>query len=99
MPASEDVDWLTCAKYHECIGVRLPSGEGCWAHADEQDMDDALKRLGEDGRLDARGVTLTDDLLQRLLHAVPRDDQEHRLLTDAQFYRATFRSGARFPMA
>ena len=32
------------------IGVTLSSGGKCWAHADDQDINDALKRLGEDGR-------------------------------------------------
>jgi len=42
------------------------------AHADDQNLDAALKRLGEDGRLEARGVPITQALLGRLLAAAPR---------------------------
>ncbi len=53
------------------IGVRLPAGDKCWAHAHGNDLQAALKRLGEDGRLDARGVPISKDLLHQLLAAVP----------------------------
>jgi hypothetical protein len=63
-----NVDWATCAD-DGCNGIRLPTGDKCWAHAAEADLDPALKRLGEDGRLDARGVPITQELLERLLAA------------------------------
>jgi hypothetical protein len=69
----DNVGWEMCA-HDGCLGVRLPTGGKCWAHAAGTDLDSALKRLGEDGQLDARGVPITQELLGRLLSAVPRDD-------------------------
>jgi hypothetical protein len=46
----------------------------CWAHATEPDVDAALTQLAADGRLDGRGVRFTEDLLLRVLGAVPRDE-------------------------
>jgi uncharacterized protein YjbI with pentapeptide repeats len=90
-----NVDWATCAD-DGCNGIRLPTGDKCWAHAAEADLDPALKRLGEDGRLDARGVPITQELLERLLAAAPQDDHGHTLLMGAQFDIATFRGDAVF---
>ncbi len=93
--ADHNVDWEPCAA-EACIGVRLPTGGKCWAHADDPDMDAALTRLGEHGRLDARGVPLTAELLHRLLAAAPPGDQGHAVLTGARFDHATFLGDARF---
>ena len=73
-----------------------PTGDKCWAHTADTDLDPAFKRLGEDGRLDARGVPITQELLERLLAAVPHDDQGHPVLTAAQFRGATFQGTAGF---
>jgi len=89
MAAPEKVDWDTCEE-DDCIGVRLPSGGKCWAHPEDQDFDAALKRLGEDGDLDARGVQLTRELLGRLLQAAPKDEHHHPVLTSSRFEWATF---------
>jgi uncharacterized protein YjbI with pentapeptide repeats len=90
-----NVDWATCAD-DGCNGIRLPTGDKCWAHAAEADLDPALKRLGEDGRLDARGVPITQELLERLLASAPQDDHGHTLLMGALLDRATFRGDAVF---
>ncbi len=37
--------WDTCAD-DGCVGVRLPTGGKCWAHAADSDLDPALKRSG-----------------------------------------------------
>jgi Pentapeptide repeats (9 copies) len=101
MTAREDhmpdhnVDWETCTD-DRCIGVRLPTGSKCWAHAADTELDPAFKRLGVDGHLDARGVPITQELLRRLLAAAPQDDQGHAILTDARFEEATFRGFAKF---
>jgi uncharacterized protein YjbI with pentapeptide repeats len=101
MTASQDVDWDLCdvCADEDGIGVRLPSGGKCWAHADDQDLDSALKRLREGGRLDVRGVVITQELLGRLLAAAPRNDHGRTLLIDAQFDRATFQGDVLFPGA
>jgi hypothetical protein len=93
--ADHNVDWEACAD-DDCVGVRLPTGGKCWAHADDSDLDAAFKRLGRDGRLDARGVPITAELLDRLLAAAPQDEHGHRVLTDARFDGATFQGDAWF---
>jgi uncharacterized protein YjbI with pentapeptide repeats len=97
--ADPNVDWETCAADDDCAGVRLPTGQNCWAHAAEADLDVALKRLGEDGRLDARGVPITTELLKRLLAAAPHDRLGRPVLMNARFDMATFRGGAFFKQA
>jgi uncharacterized protein YjbI with pentapeptide repeats len=92
---NHDVGWEMCA-HDGCLGVRLPTGGKCWAHAADTDLDPALKRLGEDGRLDARGVPITKELLGRLLAVAPRDDHGDPVLTDVLFHGATFRDRAVF---
>ena len=41
---NHNVDWETCAD-KGCIGIRLPTGDRCWVHAEDTDLDAALKRL------------------------------------------------------
>jgi hypothetical protein len=74
MDGKNDVDWPTCSE-GKCSGIRLDAGGKCLAHADDQDLDAELKRLGEQGTIDARGVTISAALLERILAAAPRDEQ------------------------
>jgi uncharacterized protein YjbI with pentapeptide repeats len=101
MATSESIRWDVCERCAENggIGVRLLNGGRCWAHAGDQDIDAALKRLGEDGHLDARGVSITSELLERLLVAAPKDDQGRTVLTDSQFDEAIFKGEANFSNA
>jgi uncharacterized protein YjbI with pentapeptide repeats len=94
--AEDTVAWETCTD-DDCIGVRLPTGGRCWAHADGHNVAAALKQFGKDGQLDARGVSLSAELLQRLL-AVSRRNHQGRpaAVIAARFDRATFRSNASF---
>jgi uncharacterized protein YjbI with pentapeptide repeats len=92
--ADPAVDWQPCAE-DGCVGVCLPTGRSCWAHSTDADVDQALKRLGEGDRLDARGVPITPELLGSLLAAAPHDDG-HPVLTDPQFDKATFHGHVRF---
>ena len=87
--ADRNVDWEKCAE-DGCIGILLPTGGRCWAHASQQDLDVALKRLGEDGHVDARGVPITNELLKRLLAAAPKNDHGRPVLTEPRFDQATF---------
>ena len=52
-------------------------------HAEDSDLDAALKRLGEDSPVDARGVPITQVLLEHLLTAALHD-HGHAALTDVQ---------------
>jgi uncharacterized protein YjbI with pentapeptide repeats len=98
MATSESVDWDVCERCSEDggLGICLPSGGKCWAHATESDLEPALKQLRESGRLDARGVPITQELLERLLASAPRNDDGHPILTDARFDEAAFHASAIF---
>jgi uncharacterized protein YjbI with pentapeptide repeats len=89
MEAPEKLDWDTCTE-DDCIGVRLPSGGKCWAHADDPDLDLALKPVRRGDQLDARGVQFTQELLVRLLAAAPKDEHGRTILRAAKFEKATF---------
>jgi uncharacterized protein YjbI with pentapeptide repeats len=89
-----DVDWVTCAE-DGCVGVQLPSGGRCWAHADGHDLEAALERLRDHGQLDARGVTFTAELLHRVLDA-SHDGEGPATVRHAKFDRTTFEGGAQF---
>ena len=89
MVPSNQPEGETCAA-DSCSGVRLTAGNRCWAHAHDHDVDAGLKRLGEDGDLDARGIPITAQLLQRLLRAAPTDPQGRPSLNSARFSQATF---------
>jgi uncharacterized protein YjbI with pentapeptide repeats len=54
-----------------------------------------LKRIGDEGTIDARGVILSADLLARILDAAPHE-ADRRVIKAAQFDRATFQGGAPF---
>jgi uncharacterized protein YjbI with pentapeptide repeats len=97
MSGDSSVGWSTCSE-DECQGIRLPTGGKCLAHADSQDLDAELKRLSQEGTIDARGVTIGDELLARILGAAPPDeDQPNRpRLSRANFAGATFGHGASF---
>ena len=73
MDVPEEPPWETCEE-PGCIGVQLDDVKRCWAHATEPDVEAALTQLAADGRLDGRGVRFTEDLLLRVLGAVPRDE-------------------------
>jgi hypothetical protein len=104
MTASNDphgvVDWDVCERCQEAggIGVRLPGGTQCWAHADDQALAPALRQLGEGAPLDARGVSIAAELLVRILAATPRDPKrpDRPLLHEPQFDGASFGDGAQF---
>ena len=79
-----------------CIGIRLPSTRMCLAHANEEETAAALKLIGETGEIDARGCPITPALLERILIAVPRGENEKPLIRSCRFDRATFSGDAGF---
>jgi uncharacterized protein YjbI with pentapeptide repeats len=94
MVASRDSGWEACAE-GDCRGVRLATGDKCWAHADDVDLDVALNRLGMEGILQASGAVITSALLVRMLAAAPRDAEGLPRLV-ARFDGAIFEKGADF---
>jgi hypothetical protein len=97
--AAQGIDWEVCAQDESCTGVRLPTGDKCWAHAEQEQLDAALKQVAEEGRVDARGVPLTADLLERMLAVAPRDDQGRPVLSTVRFDQARFQGEAGFATA
>jgi len=89
MGEDNGIGWPSCAD--GCSGIRLASGDKCLAHADAPDLEAELKRFGTDGIIDARGVAISAELLDRILVAAPRKRQDPRpRFTKAQFEGATF---------
>jgi uncharacterized protein YjbI with pentapeptide repeats len=91
MSGNRRVDWATCSE-DECQGIVLQTGGKCLAHADSQDLDAELKRLSQEGTIDARGVTISAGLLDRILGAAPPDEDrpDRRRLIEANFAGADF---------
>jgi hypothetical protein len=97
MGGESSVSWATCSE-DGCQGIRLQTGDRCLAHADGQDRDAELKRFAEEGRLDARGVPISAELVDRILDAAPPDeDRPNRpRLTEVNFDGAEFGEGSAF---
>jgi uncharacterized protein YjbI with pentapeptide repeats len=83
------VDWPTCDK-DGCIGIRLAAATRCLAHAANEERDAALTQFGETGAIDARGVPITQVLLEQVLAIGPDDVNKHRMFKAADFEQATF---------
>src|SRR6266516_3346413 len=95
MAAVVAADWPTCGR-DGCTGLRLDADDGCLAHAGDQELATVLGKLSQTGSIDARGVTISGALQEKILHATPRDADGHPLLTEARFDGATFESDTNF---
>lgn len=94
MAEQADAEWPTCKLI--CTGIRLASSQTCLFHATQEESDAELKRIGEAGEIDARGVTITLDLLDRILEAVPRGERGEPQIKSCRFDGATFKCSANF---
>ena len=63
------IEWRPTCDKDGCIGVRLPASPKCLAHASDEQRNATLKRFGETGEIDARGVSITQGLLEQILAA------------------------------
>jgi uncharacterized protein YjbI with pentapeptide repeats len=90
-----DVDWPSCGK-DGCIGAPLRDDSTCLAHAKPEVRSVALKRLGETGELDVRGVPIAPGLLEEILAAAPHNPDDRPAFTIARFSQATFHGDASF---
>jgi uncharacterized protein YjbI with pentapeptide repeats len=97
MGGDSSVSWTTCSE-DDCQGIRLHTGDRCLAHADSLDRDAELRRFAEEGRLDARGVRISAELLNRILDAGPlhEDRPQPHHLGKVRFDGATFGDHAWF---
>jgi hypothetical protein len=94
MAEQAEIGWPTCEQAG-CIGIRLAAARMCLAHASEEETADALKLVGETGAIDARGVSITPTLLERILTAAPRRKKKP-LIKGCRFEQATFTGDAQF---
>jgi uncharacterized protein YjbI with pentapeptide repeats len=97
MADHEDIEWEFCSE-QDCIGVPLASGSKCLSHADDEQVDAALRRFSKDGTIDARGVRVSNNLLKRIIDAAPRKEgnPDRLYFKWAGFGHATFSDGASF---
>jgi len=90
------IEWPTCDE-DGCIGIRLDPTPKCLAHAGDEQRNTTLEHLGETGVIDARGVPITQALLEQILAAAPRDAEDRPTFQDvAAFDKATFQGDAWF---
>jgi hypothetical protein len=89
------MDWATCDE-DGCIGVRLAATTKCLAHAPDEQRNAALKQLGETGEIDARGVSITEELVEQILAAALHDPDNRPTFRAARFDEATFQGTAEF---
>lgn len=85
----------TCVE-DECIGICLNSSNKCLAHAGEEETAAALKVISQTGVVEARGMPITADLLDRIIAAVPRGENGKPLIKECDFGGATFTGDAFF---
>jgi uncharacterized protein YjbI with pentapeptide repeats len=95
MAGSVNVDWLTCDIY-DCNGICLDAGDKCLAHAEDEERDAALEQFAQTGKIDARGVTISNALVVKILDNVPCNPDGHALPLEVDFSWATFEGDALF---
>jgi uncharacterized protein YjbI with pentapeptide repeats len=88
------VAWERC-KLPGCTGAALAPGIYCLADLNPEPLAAELERIGAEGTVDARGVTVTPELLAQLIAAMPRED-DHPAVGTARFEQATFEPGCAF---
>lgn len=76
-------DWPTCRDV-DCPGVQAKGFDQCLAHLNPHELDQFLSHLGPGTDLDARGTTISEDLITRLTQAV------RRKFGDVNFSKARF---------
>lgn len=89
-----EVPWERCSKA-ACSGVPAQGGV-CLGHLSRRALDKALDPVRRGRGLDARGVTITAELLGKIIEAAPRDVEDRPKLPKARFDHATFEAGVGF---
>lgn len=84
-----DVSWPVCEAVG-CIGIKLASGNRCLGHASASEVDAAIDQVRATAIIDARGVEVSEQLLERLLGAAPKSRNGDSQLAQARFDQATF---------
>jgi uncharacterized protein YjbI with pentapeptide repeats len=94
METVQDRDWDTC-EHHDCIGARLTQSLCCIVHASGPERAAAMDEIGQYRVLDARGVTISVELLDQILTAVA-DPAKSPRLKSAAFNHAVFEDNVDF---
>jgi hypothetical protein len=91
VPGLPNPAWSICGK-GGCRGIPLRPRGRCLAHAPEDEVELAFKRLRDEGVIDARGVPIDAALVERILAAAPRhpQKQDQPYLLEARFDNAVF---------
>jgi uncharacterized protein YjbI with pentapeptide repeats len=89
------VEWPRCGE-DGCTGFQLARGGKCLAHATTRRRNATLRQFAETGTIDARGVPITEALLEQILTAAPHDAEDHPTFLATGFDRATFQGPAGF---
>lgn len=84
-------DWDRCTA-PSCAGARLGDQGLCLGHLDETGANQYLARFRRGRPLDARGVTISRALLERIVAAVPLGADGRRRVAAARFEGASFES-------
>lgn len=88
-------DWDTC-QHDDCIGARLIETGYCIAHTREPERTEAIDKIREQGVIDARGVTISVELLNQILAAVAIGPAKSPTLNSAAFNHAVFEDNVDF---
>ncbi|USQ89886.1 pentapeptide repeat-containing protein (plasmid) [Streptomyces phaeoluteigriseus] len=106
MSTSQPPTWPHCAHGADpaadpvgCRGIHVPGHTACLAHLADADRDAYLAALTPGMRIDHRGTTFTESLLNALLNALRDPATGHPCLGVAVFGSATFEGGAVFRSA
>jgi uncharacterized protein YjbI with pentapeptide repeats len=89
-------DWETCTAEADCTGVRAAGFEQCLAHLAPEDLDTFIAGLGPGSDIDARGTTISEELLGRMTKAVRPKNLRNPTFGSAKFHGAHFNGGAWF---
>ncbi|AWW43667.1 pentapeptide repeat-containing protein (plasmid) [Streptomyces cadmiisoli] len=79
-----------------CRGIHVPGHTACLAHLSDTDRDTYLAGLTPGSDIDHRGTPFTEDLLNRLLHALQDSTTTHPHLGATRFDGAQFSGTASF---
>jgi uncharacterized protein YjbI with pentapeptide repeats len=87
--------WPACDQ-DSCAGACIGGETSCLAHVGADERGATLEQFSKSGELDARGVTISDELLQEIFDAAPHNADGRPTFSAVQFERATFEGGAWF---
>ena len=89
-----ELRWEPC-QVPDCNAAQVRTDGECLRHVDEAHFARYLGRMAKGGALDARGLHVDADLLERVLAAAPRAEDGRPMLRRARFDGARFEADAR----